>query len=304
MPITTAVVGTGLAAHRARATLRHCELFTTAGDEDVPAVPGAGAVALREWNRLLGNPNIELLVIAAPPGDRIALSRAARAAGKAVLLEEGPPLSLAELDRLAEDDALLDAPVGMVLPFRAVLDLDQGLTRVPWTPVACAGLFVSEFVPRPVPPRNRRTGQPEDGGPALWPSRALLAAAGPLLDLACQLFGRPGSAHLKGAETGSAAGSVDFVSGVPLALTVTVRSAIEDFHLKVTDVDRSILLRGRELRIEDQNGLVTRTVPSHAELRLASYRETARVLRSGASVGRRSPESTRFLAECLALLRL
>ncbi|POX58194.1 hypothetical protein C3492_39100 [Streptomyces sp. Ru62] len=303
MPILTAVVGDGLGAWRARDTLGRCEVFGTHAERDLRDVPGSGPEAARRWAELLDSPEIELLVLAVPPEDRVALSRAARAAGKAVLLEEGPPLSLTELDQLAEDDVVGEAPMGMVLPLRGLLTLDHALTRIPWTALACGGLLVSTFAPD--------LGPPPGQGRALRPvtdrvrpaSRAALDAVSPYLDLVCQLFGEPVTAGLEGLDTGVAAGSVAFAFGARLSLVVTVRSVISDMQLRLTDTERSVVLHGRELWVEDASGVMRHPVPPPGELRMSSYLDMARALRSGAATCRHSPQSTRLLADCLALLR-
>ncbi|MER7916496.1 MULTISPECIES: hypothetical protein [unclassified Streptomyces] len=233
----------------------------------------------------------------------MALSRAARAAGKAVLLEEGPPLSLAELDQLDEGDTGDGTPIGMVLPLRGLLSLDHAITRIPWTASACGGLLVSAFAPD--------LGPPPDQGPSLRSvpagarsaSRAALDAVGPYLDFVCQLFGEPVAAHVGGLGTGVAAGSVEFASGARLSLTVTVRSVIENAQLRLTSTERSVLVQGRELRVEDASGVVLYPVLPLSELRMSSYRDMARALRSGPATVRHSPESTRAMARCLALLQ-
>ncbi|MEV5882447.1 hypothetical protein AB0L74_06950 [Streptomyces sp. NPDC052020] len=302
MAIHTAVVGGGLAAYRARDTLRRCELFAAYTERDVSEAPGSSPEATRKWADLLDSPEIELVVLAVPPEHRVALSSAARAAGKAVLLEEGPPLSLAELDQLDEGGAEGKAAIGMVLPLRGLLALDQALTRVPWTTLACGGLLVSEYVPvpAPTPGPGRR--------PGAAPARArsvpqdVLGAVSPYLDLVCQLFGKPVTARAEGFEAGVAAGSVEFASGARLSLAVTIRSVVGSVQLRLTDTERSVHLQGRGLWVEDASRTVLYPVPSPGELRVSSYRDMARRLRSGPAAGDHSPQSTRLLADCLALL--
>ncbi|MFF4704387.1 hypothetical protein ACWC4D_09965 [Streptomyces sp. NPDC001288] len=302
MPILTAVVGDGLGACKARDTLGRCELFGTHAGRDLLGVPGSGPEAARRWTELLESPEIELLVLAVPPEDRVALSRAARAAGKAVLLEEGPPLSLAELDQFAESETGGAAPMGMVLPLRGLLALDRAVTQAPWTALACGGLLVSTFAPDLGPALGQGRALravPDRARPA---SRVAVGAVSPYLDLVCQLFGEPVTARLDGLETGVAAGSVEFASGARLSLAVTVRSVFGNAELRLTDTERSVFLHGRELWVEDASGASLHPVPPSGELRMSSYLDMARTLRSGAAAGHHSPQSTRLLADCLALL--
>jgi predicted dehydrogenase len=301
MPILTTVVGDGLAAHRAWASLQRCELFEIYEGHGPFDVRGVGEAAAGSWTELLERPEIELLVLAVPHADRLTLSRAARAAGKAVLLEEGPPLSLRELDQLAEDDANYAVPMGMVLPLRGLLIPDHGITGLTWTSTACGGLIISHFTPASGP-LCHAAHNPAQGPLERWPSQAVIGAVTPYLDLVCQLFGKPVSAHIDGAEKGSAVGSVEFDSGARLSLVVTVRSAIEEAQLKIMDADRTVTLQGRELRVEDAGGLVLHRVPPLSDLRLSSYREMAFAVHSVTTVSGHSPTSARALADCLALL--
>ncbi|WP_142217914.1 hypothetical protein [Streptomyces sp. SLBN-118] len=299
----TTIVGQGLAAHRAWASLRSSELFELYREKGPCGVPGADTAATETWRDLLATPEIDLLVLAVPPADRVALGQAARGAGKAVLLEEGLPLSAAEIDQLAEDDGEGAALVGMVLPLRGLLAVGRGILDREWTPATCGGLILSGSAPRAA---SAKWGPPDAAGPRADGGRlpeVLVRTISPYLDLACQLFGRPVSAHLGGAVTGSAAGSVEFESGARLSLAVTVRSGVEATSLTITDVDQSVTLRGRELRLEDADGLVSRGIPPLEDLRLSSYADMALVVGGARSTGRDSPESTRALADCLDLLR-
>ncbi|MFJ9772345.1 hypothetical protein ACIRVF_14050 [Kitasatospora sp. NPDC101157] len=295
MPIVTTIVGQGLAAHRAWASLRRCESFELYRETGPRGVPGADTAATETWRDLLATPEIDLFVLAVPPADRVALGQAARGAGKAVLLEEGLPLSAAEIDQLAEDDGEGAAPVGMVLPLRGLLAAGNGFLDRRWTSGTCGGLVLSGSAPAPRGPADAA----DDG----QLPEALVRTVSPYLDLACQLFGRPVSGSLGGAGTGSAAGSVEFESGARLSLAVTVRSAVEAASLTITDVDRCVTLRGRELRMEDTGGVVSRGVPPLEDLRLSSYADMAPVVTGDRPTGHHSPESTRALADCLELLR-
>ncbi|UUS35107.1 MULTISPECIES: hypothetical protein [Streptomyces] len=96
--------------------------------------------------------------------------------------------------------------------------------------------------------------------------------------------------------TGWAAGSVEFKSGARLSLAVTVRSGVDATSLSITDVDQSVTLRGRGLRVEDTDGLVSRGIPPLEDIRLSSYADMALVVGGACSTSRASPETTRALA--------
>ncbi|MFI6764192.1 hypothetical protein [Streptomyces sp. NPDC050355] len=280
--------------------MEHCGSFQTYGGPGPFEWPGANAAAAAKWTELLGCPEIDLLVLAAPYSDRVALSRAARSAGKAVLLEEGPPLSLTEIDQLTEDDRCSAVPLGLVMPLRGLLALDHAVVDVPWTQTACGGLVVSQFSPA-----SGRAGPEEDTAlkPEPWPVRAVLGTIAPYLDLACQLFGTPVAGHLDGAGAGSAVGVVEFESGARLSLAITVRSTVEETQLKIMDTHRTVTLQGWHLWLEDADGIALHRIPPLHDLRLSSYREMALALRTGASASRHSPTSARGLARCLTLLK-
>ncbi|MEI5008140.1 hypothetical protein RB196_13080 [Streptomyces sp. PmtA] len=179
----TTIVGQGLAAHRAWASLRSSELFELYREKGPCGVPGADTAATETWRDLLATPEIDLLVLAVPPGDRVALGQAARGAGKAVLLEEGLPLSAAEIDQLAEDDGEGAALVGMVLPLRGLLAADSGILDREWTPAACGGLFLSGSAPRAA---SAQWGPADAAGPRADGGRlpeVLVRTVSPYLDL-------------------------------------------------------------------------------------------------------------------------
>lgn len=128
------------------------------------------------WSDVLADDAVDAMALCVPPGDRAELAVAALRAGKAVLLEKPPVMSVAELDRLAA----VPGRVGVMLQHR--FRLPAVVLGRPMTD-AVGTLLVS----RPRDAVKHYTGWRGDSERALGGITAHLGVH--YLDLACQVLG-------------------------------------------------------------------------------------------------------------------
>ncbi|MFG2572542.1 Gfo/Idh/MocA family protein [Streptomyces sp. NPDC048481] len=273
--------------------------FGVAGRQHAAALerlPGAGIVSVLEeastvdtgdhrragsWRELLDDPDVGLVALCVPPGGRAGLAVQALEAGKAVLLEKPPAVSVAEIDAVAAVARRTGLPVGVMLQHRMRLP-DAALAATWSAPSVTAVLEVSRFRP---PAHYRRAGWRSDPAAALGGISAHLGVH--YLDLACQLLGQPESVRLTPAREVAAGidtrvtGVVTFVSGATLAFTVTAESMVRSERLQVLGPDGGLNIT--DGTVMTQIGGAERTWPTvpTAELRTDVYREMAEAMATG-----------------------
>lgn len=194
------------------------------------------------WRDVLSDPEVDAVALCLPPGERAALAAQAVAAGKAVLLEKPPCMSIEELEELDR----LTGRIGVMLQHR--FRLPREVLDRPFKDAA-GTLLVS----RPRDPATHYTGWRGDSARALGGIAAHLGVH--YLDLACQVLGDVESVDVRdyrecrpGIDT-RVSGLVRFTAGSTLAFTIAADVPARAEQLLVAAGD------GRFLAIAD--GAVT-----------------------------------------------
>ncbi|WP_242894551.1 Gfo/Idh/MocA family protein [Actinomadura litoris] len=241
-----------------------------------------------EWRAVLEDRDIDAVALCLPPGGRAELAAEAIAAGKAVLLEKPPCMSVEELDRLTR----AGGTVGVMLQHRFRLP-DQVLAA-PFT-AAAGTLLVSRFRD----PATHYTGWRADSGQALGGITAHLGVH--YLDMACQLLGAVESVDVHdyrsctpGIDT-RVSGLVRFASGSTLALTIAADVPARIEQLVIAGDERCVTVTDGAVTLRE--GRAERTFPagSTSEMRTKVYEDFARG--PGLSSLERTRPVTRILDE-------
>ncbi|MCZ7456174.1 Gfo/Idh/MocA family protein [Streptomyces sp. WMMC940] len=300
MSVGVGIVGFG-SAGRQHATAMEglVEAHAVAVLEQDPAVDTAGLPRAASWSRLLADPEIDMVALCLPPGGRAALAVDALEAGKAVLLEKPPAVSVAEIDLIAEAARRSARPVGVMLQHR--MRLPASALTANWAdPAVTSVLEVSRFRP---PAHYRRAGWRGDPASALGGIAAHLGVH--YLDLACQLLGRPEAVRLApsrefapGIDT-RVTGHIVFRGGATLALTVTAESAVRSERLQVLGPAGGVCVA--DGLVTTQIGDTERTLPGvpTAVLRRMVYQEMAEAVATGCAPLRCHLEGARAVTEIL-----
>ncbi len=300
MTLQVGLVGFGVAGRQ------HADALKDAGfarirsvlDAD-PALDTGPLPRAQSWEALLADPEVDLIALCTPPGGRARLAEQALAAGKAVLLEKPPAVSVAELDALV---ALADAqglPVGVMLQHRH--RLPDRITDLDWTAAASGVLQVSRFRP---PAHYRRVGWRHDPAASLGGITAHLGVH--YLDLACQLLGEPSGVHLAGRREHIAgidsriAGVVEFTGGGLLSFVVTAESTVRTERLEILGAERRFLIQDGAVTVETAGG-AAEDLPGRPtwELRREVYRELAGAVATGTEPPRCSLRRARGITAVL-----
>ncbi len=144
-PLKVAVAGLGfgekvhLPALRACAGTEPVALWHPRAERLEAACRVSGLAGHTDFSALLGDPAVEAVVIATPPGPRFALARAALEAGKHLLLEKPVCLEVEQVQELQRQALALGLSVAVDFEYRAVplfqqLEglLRQGVLGTPW----------------------------------------------------------------------------------------------------------------------------------------------------------------------------
>ncbi|WP_406373502.1 hypothetical protein OG788_24795 [Streptomyces sp. NBC_00647] len=300
MTIPTVVAGRGAGARAVWETLRRCDEYDVIGPvhpvSGTPGSPGAAGQEpdQRSWTELLALPDVSLLALCAPFAGRMDLIVSARDASKAVLLAEPPFLSLDEIDFLATCEDSDTIRTFAPMPLRMLLSGVPELSSDAWSGSACGALTLSCFTPA-----RRKQSSAAHAGTDL-PATTLALA--PYVDLMCHLFGAPVVARLVASGDGTATGFAQFASGAFLSMAVTLNAPWDRHRLEIIDVARSIVLDGRQLRVDTVDEVRLLELPSPQDLRVTAYRDIATQLTSGGPLGLHRPGAGRGLALFLDLL--
>ncbi len=206
-----------------------------------------------DWASVLADPRVDAVALCVPPGGRAELAAAAVAAGKAVLLEKPPCMSVAELDQLEA----LDGRIGVMLQHRFRLPAEV-LDR-PFR--AAAGTLL---VSRHRVPARHYTGWRADPGRSLGGITAHLGVH--YLDLACQALGDVEAVDV--VEHRSCAPGIDvrvgavvrFAAGSTLAVTIAADVPARAEQLVIVGGDRYLSIADGAVVLRD--GDAERTVPA------------------------------------------
>ncbi|MEU1290618.1 Gfo/Idh/MocA family oxidoreductase [Kitasatospora sp. NPDC005856] len=295
------IVGFGVAGRQHAAALDGlAEAHAVAVLDQDPSADTGTLDRAQSWQGLLADPRIGLVALCVPPGGRAQLALEALAAGKAVLLEKPPTVSVEELDVLTRAAARAGRPIGVMLQHRMRLP-DVALATSWADPAVTAVLEVSRFRP---PAHYRRAGWRSDPVSAFGGIAAHLGVH--YLDLACQLMGRPEAVRLAAAREVTpgidtrATGLVEFHTGATLAFTITAESALRTERLQVLGPDRGLCIA--DGTVSTQIGGDEQTWPTEptAALRREVYREMAEAVATGERPRRCHLDGARGVTEILA----
>ncbi|WP_158088747.1 Gfo/Idh/MocA family protein [Thermoactinospora rubra] len=263
------IVGYGRAGRQHAAAIERTEKVRVRAivepDENVDAGPYERAAS---WSDILADPDVDGVALCIPPGRRAEMALQALAAGKAVLLEKPPAMSLEEFERLAR------APgrVTVMLQHRYRLP-DEAVEG--WNGGSTGTLVVSR-------PRSDKhfSGWRGDPGQALGGITAHLGVH--YLDIACQLLGkveRVEIGHYRECAPGidvRTAGTILFESGATLAFTVAADVDARAEHLVLAgEGGRRLEIRDGAVRLQDGQRVTDFPAAPTAELRTRVYEEFA-----------------------------
>ncbi|GAA1375640.1 Gfo/Idh/MocA family oxidoreductase [Streptomyces beijiangensis] len=277
MPIKVGVVGVGPAALYAASSLRIAGGFEVHSVLDLSDAIRAKPGSQYRCDNLIEQRAVDLLVLCSGSELRVELVRAALAKGIAVLIEEPPPLSSAELEELIEAAEVGGAAIGTQSSLRMLLsDSNLALDSLAWTGDACGSVTVSGFLPSE--DFRVRSWSALEGR---WKRRAVIRSLAPYLDLAINLLGRPTGVHFSDAERGSATGTIHFESGAQLALASTVSSSLAVARLEVIGLQQVLTVDHEAVRVETDSSTWSIPTPSPQQFRQLVYEDMARAIRSG-----------------------
>ncbi|MEU5709882.1 hypothetical protein ACFY2V_36645 [Streptomyces eurythermus] len=307
MRLVAAVLGSGPAVWSSAAALEQSGLFDVHSTVDLDDHPPLGRSELirHRVRRILEADRLHLVLLCAPHAERMTLGRAALEAGKSVLLDEPPPLSVAEFEALTALARRGTGRLGM-LPAPGVL-LEEGPITAPWSRRATGTLHVSQFRPAEAYrasfwPFGAAARAP---GTAVQPANAgSVRALAPYLDLACRLLGAPVAALTKGIEQGRITGVLHFASGAQLALAATSDSPVHRADLSLLDVHRRLVLDGTRLHYSDDRHSQSLTLSSGPALLQAGLEDMARSITHGCEPVHCAVTFGHGLSRALELLRL
>ncbi|MFG2328477.1 Gfo/Idh/MocA family protein [Streptomyces sp. NPDC048604] len=303
MSIGVGLVGFGAAGRQHAAALDgHPAAEILAVLELDPAVDVAGLPRAGSWQDLLADPRIGLVSLCLPPGRRAELAVQALEAGKAVLLEKPPALSVTEIDLVSAASQRAGRPVGVMLQHR--MRLPAAALAANWAdPAVTAVLEVSRFRP---PAHYRRAGWRSDPAEAFGGIAAHLGVH--YLDLACQLLGHPETVRLAPSRElapgidSRVTGHIEFRAGATLAFTVTAESAVRSERLQILGPDGGICVA--DGMVTTQIGDTEQTLPTvpTAELRRMVYQDMAEAVATGRPPLRCHLEGARPVTEILTFV--
>ncbi|GAA2127369.1 hypothetical protein GCM10009727_17110 [Actinomadura napierensis] len=218
------------------------------------------------WPAVLADPEVDAIALCLPPGGRAELAAAAAEAGKAVLLEKPPCMSVAELDRLP-------GSMGVMLQHRFRLPRD--LLDRPFKD-ATGTLLVS----RPRDAAMHYTGWRGDSERALGGIAAHLGVH--YLDLACQLLGEVESVDLRDLRECApgidvrVSGLIRFTAGSTLAFTIAADVPARAEHLVIAGDGRSLAIADGAVSLRTGDRLQTLPAEPTGAMRARVYEEFAR----------------------------
>lgn len=236
-----AIVGYGKAGRQHATAIRQAGAMVLHSvfdaDETVDVLPHR---RIGSWPDVLADPDLDAVALCTPPGQRSDMAHAVLDAGKSLLLEKPPAMSVEELDRLAakSDDVAVMLQHRLRIPETAC---------TAWGGDAIGTLLVS----RPRAPEHF-TG---------WRANPLHSSGGVTshlgihyLDIACQLLGdieRVRVSDYRECAPGidiRSAGTIFFASGATLAFTVSADGGTRAEHL--------VIVGGDARRFEITDGMV------------------------------------------------
>lgn len=300
-PLGVGVVGFGIAAQQHATALEQLpEAGIVSVLEQDPTVDTGSHHRAGSWEQLLDDPRVDLVALCVPPGGRARMAVQALEAGKVVLLEKPPAVSVAEIDSVAAAARRTGLPVGVMLQHR--MRLPEAALAATWSASSVtAVLEVSRFRP---PAHYRRAGWRSDPTVALGGISAHLGVH--YLDLACQLLGRPESVRLTPTREVAAGidtrvtGMVAFRSGATLAFTVTAESMVRTERLQILGPDGGFnITDGTVMTQLDGTEQTWPTVPT-SHLRTEVYREMAEAVATGRPPARCHLDGARAVTEILS----
>lgn len=308
-PVGVGLIGAGAAGHQHLDALADCPaavpvavydnnpealaalLGKCAGDPRLHSVLG-----MTDAGQLLDDERIELIAIATPPGSHVSLALRALAAGRSVLLEKPPVLSLADLDSIVSAAEAHGLTAGVMLQHRFRLP-PQASAR-PWDADTIASVEVVRYRPQQHYAKADWRVEPRDSG------GGLVAHLGVhYLDLACRLLGAPVAVAaavdvLPGTGIDQrVALSAEFGSGARLSFIGTTAVDLRHERLAVLDSGRSLVLDPRST-VYLADASITEAAPSTASLRTKVYADVADAVRN-----RRAP-AVADLASAWGVVRL
>lgn len=285
MTIGVGLVGFG-AAGRRHADALQGESFACvrAVAEADPAVDTGELRRVAGWEELLEDPEVQLVSLCLPPGGRAALVARTLEAGKAVLVEKPPAVSVAELDDLLELADTHGRPVGVMLQLRQAI---PEYVRA-WNWDRASGVVeVSRYQSSARLARAdwRRDPEAAMGG--------VVAHVGvDYLDLACQVLGEPSAVRVAGRREHAAGiesrvvGTIEFVNGAALAIVVTGESTAQVEFLEILGTDRRLRIRNGDVTVEDLGRIEDLSAHNGRQLLVEVYRELADAVATGSEPAR------------------
>ncbi|MET7622698.1 Gfo/Idh/MocA family oxidoreductase [Streptomyces sp. NPDC005408] len=303
MSIGVGIVGFGAAGRQHVTALDGLAgAHTAAVLEQDPAVDAGVLPRVSCWQELLADKRIGLVALCLPPGRRAELAVQALDAGKAVLLEKPPAVSVTEIDQVTTAAQRAGLPVGVMLQHRMRLPATAFSTN--WAhPAVTAVLEVARFRP---PAHYRNAGWRSDPASALGGIAAHLGVH--YLDLACQLLGRPCTVQLAparelapGIDT-RVTGHIEFRSGATLAFTMTAESPARSERLQILGPEGSFRISdGTVTTHVGQTEHILSDRPT-AELRRLVYQEMVDALATSQPPLRCHLEGARAITEILSAI--
>nr|WP_024126069.1 Gfo/Idh/MocA family oxidoreductase [Streptomyces sp. FR1]AHE38687.1 Oxidoreductase [Streptomyces sp. FR1] len=282
MAVGVGVVGYGAAGRQHAAALEMASGLRLVGVVDADPAADTGTLPRYEsLSALLHNPAVGLVALCLPPGSRAKAAHEIIRAGRALLIEKPPAMTVAELDSMAAHAADRALPAGVMLQHRMRLagEIQSGTFRAP---DVMAALEVSRY--RPVGHYRERgwRGRPKE---ALGGIVAHLGIH--YLDLACQLLGPPVDIReagrrerLPGIDSRVAA-VVLFESGAVLSMAVSAESAVRGERLAVYAPERRLVLEDGQVTVTTESGRITSPAEPTPALRRRVYEEMAHAIENG-----------------------
>ncbi|MEY9878215.1 putative dehydrogenase [Streptacidiphilus sp. MAP12-33] len=295
MTIGVGLVGFGVAGRQHAAALEGQSFACVRAvfDHD-PGLDTGELHRVHGWDELLADRTVDLVSLCIPPGGRAAAAQQALEAGKAVLVETPPAVSVAEIDLLLDIAEKHGRPVGVMLQHRQ--SIPEQVEGWDWT-AASAVLEVSWYQP---PAHYER---------AHWRQDPLVSLGGitahrgvHYLDLACRVLGEPRSVRLAGKRERVAgidsriAGTVEFENESTLALVVTGESTAQVECLEVLGKDKRLRIRDGGVTVQDGRQIEDLPAVSTRELRAEVYREMAHAIVAGTEAERFGVRQARAVA--------
>ena len=285
MDIGVGLVGFGAAGRRHQNALEGESFAHVRAVIDAdPTVDTGGLRRVAGWDGLLADPGVRLVSLCLPPGGRAVLVAQALEAGKAVLVEKPPAVSVAELDHLLDLADKHRQPIGVVLQHRQAIPEDvRG-----WDWSGASGVLqVSRYQS---PARLARADWRRD--PVVASGGVVAHLGVDYLDLACQLLGEPGAVRLAGRREHAAGidsrvvGTVEFAGGAVLALMVTGESTAQVEFLEVLGADRRLRVHNGAVTVDDRGRIEDRPALGGRRLLAEVYRDLAEAVATGGEPGR------------------